>query len=138
MKRNEFFTLLGVSAGTVIFAPFLASCTQNNAGLGPAGPVDFTIDLTLAANLALNSNGGSLYNNGVIVVRTSATTYIAVSSVCTHQGGTVYFDSASNRFICPRHGANFSTTGSVLLGPANTPLTKYNTVLTGTSLRVYS
>jgi len=138
MKRNEFLTALGVSAGTVFFAPFLASCSKNSSLLGAGGTVDFTLDLTQAANASLNSNGGSLLKSGVIVARTSAGAYVALSSTCTHQGGTIYFNNANSRFICPNHGANFSLTGSVLLGPANTALTKYNTLLTGTSLRIYS
>ncbi len=138
MNRNEFLTALGVSAGTVVFAPFLVSCTQNNSALGSGGAVDFTLDLTLPVNASLNSNGGSLLKSGVIVAKTSAGAYIAVSSACTHEGSTINFNSAGNRFICPNHGANFSATGSVLLGPATSPLTKYNTTLAGTSLRVYS
>jgi len=138
MNRHDFLSVLGVSAGTVIFAPFLASCSKNSSVLGTGGTVDFTLDLTLPANASLNSNGGSLLKSGVIVARTSAGAYIAVSSACTHQGSTINFNSAGNRFICPNHGANFSTTGSVLVGPATSPLAKYNTTLTGTSLRVYS
>ena len=138
MKRNEFLTTLGVSAGTVMFAPFLASCSKNSSVIGTGGTVDFTLDLTQAANSALNTVGGSVLNNGVIVAQTSAGTYVALSSTCTHQGGTVYYNNANSRFICPNHGANFSLTGSVLQGPANTALAKYNTLLTGTSLRVYS
>ena len=138
MKRNEFLTTLGVSAGTVIFAPFLASCNKNNSGLGTGIPIDFTLDLTQAANASLNSDGGSVIKNGVIVVRTTASSYIALSASCTHEGTNVYYDVSRGRFICPNHGANFSATGSVLLGPATRPLTKYNLTLTGTSLRVYS
>ena len=138
MRRNEFLTTLGVSAGTVIFAPFLASCSKNNSGLGTEIPIDFTLDLTQAANASLNSDGGSVIKNGVIVVRTTASTYIALSASCTHEGTTVYYDVSRGRFICPNHGANFSATGSGLLGPATRPLTKYNLTLTGTSLRVYS
>jgi len=111
---------------------------ENSSVLGAGGTVDFTLDLTLPANASLNNNGGSLLKSGLIVARTSAGEYIAVSSACTHQGGTIYFNSEANRFICPNHGANFSTTGSVLLGPTSSPLTNCNISLTGTSLRVYS
>lgn len=137
MNRNEFLSANGVSAGTVIFAPFLASCSKNSSGLGSGGAIDFTLDLTLAANSVLNSNGGSVNKNGVIVVHTAGA-YLAVSASCTHQGTTVLFDGMNNRFHCPNHGAIFSTSGSVLQGPATTSLTKYNTLLTGSSLRVYS
>jgi cytochrome b6-f complex iron-sulfur subunit len=146
MNRNQFFTVLGVSAGTVIFAPFLASCSKSSTlptdpGTGGGG-VDFTLDLTLPANSALNANGGYLTSNSVIVARTSAGTYAAVSAICTHQGAALAFDNANTRFRCTNpaagHGSVFSTTGSVVNGPAVTALKMYNTTLTGTSLRVYA
>ena len=138
MKRNEFFSVLGVSAATVFFAPFLTACSKSSAGLGSGNPIDFTLDLTATANVVLMNDGGSVVKNGVIVVRTSASTYVALSDTCTHQGGTLHYDSVVGRFVCPVHGANFSTSGSVLVSPATVALKKYNTTLTGTSLRVYS
>lgn len=54
-------------------------------------------------------------------------TYLAYSGVCTHQGCTVGFDQASNRFVCPCHGAEFDgSNGDVVRGPAKTPLAKIN------------
>ena len=138
MRRNEFISVLGVSAATIFFAPFLAGCSKSSAGLGSGNPIDFTLDLTATANLALMNDGGSVVKNGVIVVRTSASSYVALAGTCTHQGGTLHYDSVVGRFVCSVHGANFSTSGSVLVGPATVALKKYNTTLTGTSLRVYS
>jgi len=137
MRRNEFFSALGISAATVLFAPYLVSCSQNNGVLGVSSN-DFTLDLTLPANTALKSNGGSLLKDGVIVARTSAGAYIALSATCTHQGGTIQFFGSANEFQCPNHGAIFSASGSVLQGPASTSLQKFNTTLTGNSLRVYA
>lgn len=143
MKRYEFLSALGVSAGTVLFIPFLTSCSKSSMdttttpGGGGGLPIDFTLDLSQPANADLNTNGGSLLKNSVIIARTSTGEFIALSSVCTHQGGIVQFESANNRFHCNNHGSNFATTGSVLNGPAATALAKYNTSLTGTSLRIY-
>ena len=143
MKRHDFLTALSISAGTVIFAPFLTSCSKDrtetpNPGPGGGGAIDFTLDLTLAANSALNSNGGSLLKSGVIVARTSSGAFVALASACTHQQTTIDFESANNRFHCSGHGSNFGTDGSVINGPATIALKKYNTLLTGTSLRVYA
>lgn len=143
MNRHDFLTALGVSAGTVIFAPFLASCSKDSTdtttpGPGSGGAIDFTLDLTLAANSALNSNGGSLIKSGVIVARTATGAFVAVSSVCTHQGTIIDFESGNNRFHCSGHGSNFATNGAVINGPALLALKMYNTQLTGTSLRVYA
>lgn len=137
MKRNEFITALGISAGTVMFAPFLSSCSKTTGALGNT-TIDFTLDLTLAANSVLKSDGGSLIKDRVIVARTNSGTYVALAAGCTHQGTTILFDTANNNFRCPNHGSSFSTSGSVLVGPASIPLQKFNTQLTGNSLRVYS
>ena len=138
MDRKEFLTMLGMGAAAVACSCCLGGC-QPNSGV-PSAPtnVDFTLDLTDSANGALKSNGGYLYKNGVIVARTVGGQYVAVSSICTHAGGTVYYDSNGNRFHCPVHGSNFGTDGSVINGPAGSPLMKYNTALNGNSLHVYS
>jgi cytochrome b6-f complex iron-sulfur subunit len=146
MKRHEFLTALGISAGTVLFAPFLVSCSKNSTlptdtGTGGTGGLDFTLDLTQAANATLNTNGGWIVTNGVIVARTSAGAYVAVASTCTHQGYALAFNP-DNQFHCQNpaagHGSIFATNGSVANGPAVTALKVYNTTLTGTSLRVFA
>ena len=50
----------------------------------------------------------------------------AYSAVCTHQGCTVQFNSASKNLQCGCHGAVFdpSNGAKVLAGPANSPLPK--------------
>lgn len=145
MKRNEFLSVLGISAGTIMFIPYLTSCskssmdtTPSTPGGGGGVPVDFTLDLTAPANADLNNNGGSLLKSGVIVARTSNGDFIAVASACTHEGFTLVFEGANARFHCNNHGSNFGTTGSVINGPASVSLKKYNTTLTGTSLRVFA
>ncbi len=146
MKRNEFFSAFGISAGMLFVAPILASCGKNvldttgivvpNTGGGTV--VDFTLDLTQSAYSSLNNSGGSLVVNSIIVAKTVSGSYVALSAVCTHQGGLLGYDAGNNRFHCPNHGANFATDGSVLNGPAQTALRKYNVQLTGNSLRVYA
>jgi glycine/D-amino acid oxidase-like deaminating enzyme/nitrite reductase/ring-hydroxylating ferredoxin subunit len=46
----------------------------------------------------------------------------ALSPVCTHLGGHVHWNSAEKSWDCPCHGARFGIDGSVLHGPALTPL----------------
>jgi cytochrome b6-f complex iron-sulfur subunit len=86
----------------------------------------------------LATNGGFLVSNRIIVARTTAGSFLAVSAICTHEGTTIQYQGSSNNFRCPNHGATFSATGQVTNGPANRPLTQYKTELTGTSLRVFS
>jgi len=146
MKRNEFFSAFGISAGMLFIVPMLASCGKGaldtsgiivpNTGGGSA--VDFTLDLSQTTYSSLNNNGGSLVVNSIIVAKTVSGSFVALSAICTHQGGSLSYDAGNNRFHCPNHGANFATDGSVLNGPAQTSIKKYNVQLTGSSLRVYA
>ena len=135
MNRKDFLSLLGIGAAAAC-AQCLTGC--KNDLVNPPTNVDFTLDLTASVNAPLNANGGFIYRDGVIVARTVAWRYVAVSQACTHQGNDVVYDAGSNEFHCPAHGSNFATNGAVINGPADTGLMQYNTKLTGTSLRVYS
>lgn len=139
ISRKEFLSLLGLSSAAVAVTYCFGGCQPANSNV-PTAPsnVDFTLDLTNTAYSALNSNGGYVYSNGVIVARTVSGSYVAVSQYCTHAGGTVVYDKNINEFYCPVHGSLYSDSGAVVQGPAATSLVKYNTSLAGTSLRVYS
>lgn len=141
MDRKEFLTALGYSSGALIFAACLGGCKKEDNPSSPPPPsapvVDFTLDLTQPANAALNTNGGFIYANGVIVAKTTTGAIIAVSQACTHQGTTVQFQAANNnRFYCPNHGSTFNTTGAVTTGPATGALKQYAVTITGNSVRV--
>ena len=46
----------------------------------------------------------------------------ALSAACTHKGCTVTWSNADRTWHCPCHGSIFAADGSVLHGPAITPL----------------
>ncbi|WP_299289223.1 Rieske 2Fe-2S domain-containing protein [uncultured Mucilaginibacter sp.] len=142
MDRKEFLASIGLSAASFAILSCVG-CSKSSDNLssgtanGPTG-VNFTLDLSSSANAALLTNGGYLVSNGVIVARTTAGAYIAVQQSCTHENYGLVYQGSNNRFYCNNHGATFSNSGAVTNGPANRPLTTYNTTLTGTSLKVYS
>lgn len=144
MDRKEFLKQLGLTSAVIFAGACVAGCSKegNNSGGGnttpPPANVDFTLNLTESANAPLNTAGGFIYRNNIIIARTLAGAFVAVSQVCTHQGGTVEFQANNNRFYCPVHGAMFETTGTVLGGPTSTPLKAYKTTLSGNNLRVFS
>lgn len=136
MNREEFLKQLGTATLLTCTGCTLFACSSE----GDPTPtnVDFTLDLSSNQYSALNTVGGSVAANGIIIARLSANEFTALSRSCTHEGTAINYRSSQNDFLCPNHGARFSTTGAVLQGPARTALKKYNTELTGNSLRVYS
>jgi len=138
MERKEFlkktFAMCGLS---LIPIGLIESCNKQNYG-GPFN-VNFTLDLTNSANAALKSTGGALVANGVIIVRSSATVFDALSATCTHAGCTVGYDSRANIILCPCHGGTYNpATGAVTGGPPPSALTKYTATLAGNILTVNS
>jgi cytochrome b6-f complex iron-sulfur subunit len=72
----------------------------------------------------------------VIVARTKAGNFIALAKACTHEGTTVNFLADEDRFKCPNHGSEFSTSGAVLSAPASSPLKQYTASFDATSSKV--
>ena len=46
----------------------------------------------------------------------------AISSVCTHRGGPLFKTDKNDAFVCRRHHSRFDINGTVLRGPAYSPL----------------
>lgn len=138
MDRKDFLITVGKSAALAGFA-YCIGCSPKDTDV-PTAPTDtdITLDLTLHANQPLNTIGGSIVNGGIVIGRVSSTSFVAVSAACTHQGTTVEFQLPQNQFFCPNHGSTYALDGTVTQGPAQRSLTKYNTSLSGTNLRIYS
>jgi cytochrome b6-f complex iron-sulfur subunit len=142
MDRKEFFSIVGMGAASALVMSCVGCSKSSDPGgqssvTGPTG-INFTLDLSASANAALLSNGGYLATQGVLVVKTNAGTYIAVQQSCTHQNYPLVYDGSGQRFFCNNHGSAFSDKGVVLNSPANRNLTVYNTLVSGTSLKVFS
>jgi cytochrome b6-f complex iron-sulfur subunit len=136
MNREEFLRKFGSAALLGCAGCGLLACGDEEI-MAPTN-VDITLDLTSNQYTALNNVGGSVSTNGIIIVRLSSTEFTALSRACTHQGTAVTYRTTQNDLHCSNHGSRFSTSGGVLEGPARRALTKYNTELTGNSLRVFS
>lgn len=116
-----------LAGGSILLvAPMvLHSCSDDDdvtdGGDGGNGD-EITIDLSSSAYADLGTVGGYAYKDNIMVIRTSNTQYVALSKICTHQGCTVAFNSTDNQVQCPCHGSAFTTGGTVVNGPATTPL----------------
>lgn len=89
------------------------------------------LDLAHPDNIALVETDGfrvlKLDTRRVIVVRTSETTFVALSAACTHAGTSVRYDPSRMDLVCPNHGSRFTLEGDVTTGPAVTALDAFAT-----------
>lgn len=89
------------------------------------------IDLAHPDNVALVEVDGFrvlvLDSRRIVVVRTSETTFVALSAACTHAGTTVRYDPSRTELVCPNHGSRFALDGDVTEGPAELPLSAFET-----------
>ena len=139
MKRREALQRIVLAGGTVLLIhPALISCSEEGTDDpgGNNGSGDLIINMDEAAYSALKSPGGSVIVSGVIIANTGNDNYVALSSICTHQGCTVNYSVQTNRFPCPCHGSVFNADGSVVNGPATAPLKRYTVTKEGNILTI--
>jgi cytochrome b6-f complex iron-sulfur subunit len=122
----------------------LDACGDNGADLPSATTTTCSggtcIDLTDAANVVLTQVGGTMAfdadGDTILVARVSTVEVIALSAVCTHEGCIVDYSATANKIECECHGSEFALDGSVLRGPAKTPLKMYAATLSGTAITI--
>jgi len=72
----------------------------------------------------------------LLVIRLDASTFIALSALCTHAGCTVNYAPARSDIVCPCHGSTFALDGAVTHGPAVKPLAAFETTFDSAANRV--
>lgn len=141
MNRRDLVRRIALGGAVFMVSPALFnSCSKDSSGDTTGGTKtppgsSIKLDITLPAYAALASAGGSVVVSNILVANTGST-YIAVSAICTHQGCTVGYDNAAGNLKCPCHGSVFSTTGSVVNGPATSALESYQISKSGNILTI--
>ena len=106
-----------------------ASAGGSSGAAASSGPV------VLAKTTDIPVGGGKiLTDKKIVITEPQSGTFKAFTAVCTHQACLV--DTVSGGTInCPCHGSKFSiTNGSVVNGPAPSPLAPVNIEVQGTSI----
>ncbi len=136
MDRRDFVKKSVILAcGVAGASAFLEACSKQSPSTPSAPNVNFTIDISSSQYNALQTNGGFVYSNSLIIARDSKGSFIALYDVCPHAGCTIEFNS-KNQFPCPCHGSLFDEGGNVITGPATSGVKKYNTSLNGNILTI--
>src|SRR5579872_697675 len=127
-SRREFLKIIGegLTGITIVgFVPAFINSCSNPAGPN-AAPFNITVDVSslTANNQGLRTNTPD--GNTLLVVRQSATSYLAILLVCTHAGcGGPDMQQSGTVIVCRCHGSEFNLQGQVVLGPASSNLTTY-------------
>lgn len=123
-----------VQSGILAAVAALTAC-----GLGvsdvtsPSVPANSKVNVNDYPSLA-NVGGVAILTLGsapVAIVRTGTTSFLALSRICTHQGGIVQLQS--NDFVCPVHGATYNLSGQWIGGQRAANLRQYNSSYDATS-----
>jgi Rieske Fe-S protein len=115
---------------------------MEGCGGNPAGPSGNSVTLTTlngtvssgVVSVAVDASGPLAAVGGAafvrsslgsfLVFRASQDTFNVMTAVCTHEGCDVTGISGST-FVCPCHGSEFNSTGSVVKGPASRALQRF-------------
>jgi cytochrome b6-f complex iron-sulfur subunit len=126
-------TFLAQSAVLAAIAALNACAGGDGGGLtapdlgGSSGSAGATIKVS--DQPALATVGGTalvtIASSPFAIVRTGSNTFVALSRVCPHQGSIV--NKTTNGFLCPNHGAQFSSTGTWVGGERTSSLRSYAT-----------
>ncbi len=138
MTRRDIIQKVILGGATLIVLPgVFAGCSKDEDPLTPGGNTDsISIDLTNASYSALNTAGGYIIIQGKLIANMGSNVFVAVDSICTHQGGTLAYNYTTNLFQCPVHNSAFSAQGAVIQGPATVALKTYPVSRSGDILTI--
>lgn len=108
-------------------AAALAACGSSSDISSPTLASGSSIDVSQFPSLATVNGVALVTVSGaqLAIVRTGSSSFVALSRICPHQGGTV--QQSGSGFQCPVHGATFSQTGQWVGGQRTTNLHSYAT-----------
>jgi Rieske Fe-S protein len=143
-SRRAFCTQACQAATLVALGSVLPACGSSSptspSGGGSAPPLTSVngtlsagrVSVTVDASSPLNTVGGAALiraaGNSYLASRTSQDIVTVLTAVCTHEQCTVE-GFRNNQYVCPCHGSTYTTSGSVVNGPATRALTQFPSTL---------
>jgi nitrite reductase/ring-hydroxylating ferredoxin subunit len=100
--------------------PPLPSATATVAGRVVAVNIESTSPLAAVGSAATVETSRGTF----LIARTGQDSFAVLTATCTHEGCTIN-GFADSRFVCPCHGSQFNSDGSVANGPASSSLQRY-------------
>jgi nitrite reductase/ring-hydroxylating ferredoxin subunit/uncharacterized membrane protein YphA (DoxX/SURF4 family) len=130
VDRRGFIRISSIAALTVATVGLGRLFPKSAAATVSATPQNIIEDSSLSIGETFNFTSKS---GSPAVLFKSRTGVYAYSAVCTHEGCTVQYNSASKNLQCGCHGAVFDpeSDGNALSGPTNKPLPKIKVAVEG-------
>jgi Rieske Fe-S protein len=114
-------------ANAAMVAAGMALSACGTGSDGGTAPDTLSLVLNLGDYPQLGKVGGfalvSASGSPLAVVRTADTTFVALSRICPHQGGTI--NTTSTGFDCSRHHARFTSNGTWTGGERTSNMRSY-------------
>lgn len=128
----EPITRRSLLAGACALVAFGSSAIPAAASSAVKKLPDGRVEVRVGAIPALARVGGAVSIGTVKgqpagLARTGASTYVAFSLRCPHQGAVVQRDASG--WFCPAHGSQFQADGALELGPATSRLPRLRAVM---------
>jgi cytochrome b6-f complex iron-sulfur subunit len=132
--RRAFIGRAGVVLGAVPLTGLVSGCMATTVHIVRPDAGQLRLDVAAMPDIGPDGEGLAVVqvegeDAPLFVIRVNNTSFITLSSICTHRGCTV--EVKSSRFECPCHGSRYSFQGEVQRGPAEQPLRRYRTTLLG-------
>jgi cytochrome b6-f complex iron-sulfur subunit len=119
LSRRAFLTKSTLAVAGV--AALATGCGDGQiGGSGATQPLPMGLTLKVSTVPALAAAGVLVFHptdNRVAIKRTGPTTFLALSTTCTHEGTRIDIVNNALSFECPNHGSQFDSDGNVIRGP---------------------
>ena len=139
MERRVFFVQACQAASLAALGALLPGCSGSPSSPSSSAPAlptvngsaasgTVTVNIDAASPLA-TVGGAALVQSGAgsfLVSQTAQGTFVALTAICTHEQCTVT-GFQSSRYVCPCHGSQYTTSGTVVQGPATRALQQFAT-----------
>ena len=135
LPRRSLLLGAGAAGGSALGLSACAGPVQDTsasqAAAEPAVPAGTPVRVGKLGDVPVGgSASGKVNGKAVVVFRPDDKTVVAYDAACTHAGCPVA--PAGGEFDCPCHGSSFKgSDGSVLSGPARSPLAKLKAAVDG-------
>jgi Rieske Fe-S protein len=106
----------------------LASVSSTVSGRTVTVPVGAGSPVASLGSLAITQTS----IGGFLLARIDAGTLMVLTATCTHESCTVTRTDGS-QFVCPCHGSTYTTSGTVVQGPAPRALQQFPATISGDS-----